>query len=185
MVILPTRRRLTGHCWHSRVDSLNKSPPHISHWAGWSVCTVKSLYPLQRLGRSHRILRSRSSRGGRSETSELLGEFDKMAARSGSKMTKFELAALEEWMTLLVALLGCTSPDSPTSLRDPVPMETTCSRQCGTETEQQHLSHSLLCLSVSSSALCLFSLLTCTKTTERHLYRVTEMLPKYHLTEQF
>lgn len=95
-MISPTHRRLTGRGWHSHVDSLNNRSPHSSQWAGWSVCSMKSLYPPQSRGRSCRSLLSRSSHGGRSETSELLGGFDKTADHGGNKMMGFELAALEE-----------------------------------------------------------------------------------------
>lgn len=43
-------------------------------------------------------------------------------------------------------------------------METTGNQQCGTETEQQHLSHSSLCLLAFSSSLFLLSWLTCSIT---------------------
>lgn len=84
-----------------------------------------------------------------------------MADHGGSRMTGIEHAALEEWTTPLSLLLWRTSLGSPTSLQDLVPMETTGSQQCGTETEQRHLSHSSLCSFVSSSSLFLFSLMTC------------------------
>lgn len=144
----PTCSKLTGHCWHSPVDLSNKTPPHISRWAGWSVCSIKSHYPPQPPGHSYRTLPSRSSRGGRSGTSEPPAGFDKMADRGGSRMTGVEPAALEERMTPLSLPLWCTSPGSPTSPQDLVPMETTGS-------------HSSLCSPASSSSPFLLSLLTC------------------------
>lgn len=152
--------KLTGHCWHSPVDLPNKMPPHISWRAGLSVCSIKSHHPLQQPGRSYRGLLSRSSRGGRSETSEPLGGSDKMADHGENKMTRVEPAALEEWMTQLSLLLSRTSPGSLTLLQDLDPMETTDIRQCGTEIEQQHLSHSLLGSSVSSLSPFLLSWMT-------------------------
>lgn len=148
--------KLTGHCWHSPVDLPNKTPPHISQWAGWSVCSIKSHYPLQRLGRSCRSPLSRSSHGGRSGTSEPPWESDKTADRGGSRTMGVE-PALEEWMTLPLLLLWCTSLGSPTLSWDLVPMETTGSRQCGPETEQRRHARSSPCSPVSSSSLFLFS----------------------------
>lgn len=159
--MLPTCSKLTGHCRHSPVGLPNKILPHISRWAGWSVCSIKAHYPLQPPGHSNRTLLSRSSRAERSGTSEPPAEFDKTAGRGGSRMTGVVHTALEEWMTPLSPLLWCTSPGSPTSPQDLVPMETTGSRQCGTETEQRHLSHSSFCLLASSSFVYLFSLQTC------------------------
>lgn len=148
----------------------NKTPPHIFRWAGWSVCSIKSHHPLQPPGHSYRSFLSRSSRGGRSGTSAPPGGSDKMADRGGSRMTGVEPAALEEWMTPPPLLLWCTSPGSPTSLQDLVPTETTGSRQCGTETERRHLSHSSLCSPVSSSSLFRSSLLTYYQMIQRHQY---------------
>lgn len=150
MQIPPTCSELTGHCWHS---------PHISRWAGWSVCSIVSRSPPQPRGRSYRTLPSRSSRVGRSGTSEPPGGSDRTADRDGSRTTGVGPAALEEWSTRPSLLLWCTSPHSPTSPQDLVPMETTGSRQCGTETELRRLSHSSLCSPVSSSSLVLLSLL--------------------------
>lgn len=72
-------------------------------------------------------------------------------------------------MILLLPLVWYMSPDSLISPQNPVPMETTGSRQCGTETERQCLSRSLLCLFVSSSPLFLFSFLTYEEIVERPL----------------
>jgi len=134
--------------------------PHISRWVGWSVCSTQSHHPLQPPGCSYRSRLSRSSRVGRSETSELPGGFDMTADRGGNKTMAVESPALEESMSQLLRLLQRTSPRSLTSLQDPVPMETTGSRQFGTETEQRHLSRFWPCSSVSSSLPFLFSLLT-------------------------
>lgn len=155
---------LTGHCWHCCVGLPNKMPPHIPQSAGWSVCSRKSLYPLQHPVHSCQTLQSRSYRGARSGTSVLLVEFDKMAAHDGNWTTEMEAAAPEEQMNLLLSLLWCKTPGSPTSPEGPVPMETTGNQQCGTETEQQHLSHSSLCLLAFSSSLFLLSWLTCSIT---------------------
>lgn len=163
MKLLPPCSKLTGHCWRSPVGLPDKIPPHISQWAGWSVCSIKIQYPLQPPGCSNRTLPSRSSRAGRSGTSGPPAGFDKKAGRGGSRMTGVVHAALEEWMTPLSQLLRYTSPGSPPSPQDLVPMETTGSRQCGTETEQRHLARSSLCSTASSSFVFLFSLLTCHK----------------------
>jgi len=147
------------HCWHSPVDLPNQRPPHISRWAGWSVCSLKSRPPPPPPGRSYRSPRSRSCRVGTAGTSEPPGGSDMTAGRGVSRTKRGAPAALEEWRTPpSLLLLWCTSPGSPTWIQDLVPMETTGSRQCGTETEQRRPSRSSLCSSVSSSSLFLFSL---------------------------
>lgn len=127
-------------------------PPHMSQQAGLSVCSIKPHHPLQQPGHSCRSLLSRSFHGGRSETSEPPVGSDKMADRGESTATKAEPAPPEGWTIQLSLLLTCTIPGSPTSLRVLGPMETTDIRRCGTETEQQHLSHSVLGSPVSSSS---------------------------------
>lgn len=86
-----------------------------------------------------------------------------MADRGGNKMMVAEPGSLEEWKSLVSRLLRCTNPGSRIWLQDHVPMETTGSQQCGTETE--HLSRFWLCSSVSSWVPFLFSLLTYSKMT--------------------
>lgn len=154
-----TCSKLTRHCWNSPVDLPNETPPHISQWAGWSVCSIKSRYPPQLPVHSYMGPLSRSSHDEKSGTSVPPAGSDKTADHGGSRTTEIEPAAPEVWMAWPSLLLWCTSPGSPTSLQYLVPMETTGNRQCGTETQQRHLAHSSLCWPVSSSPLFLFSLL--------------------------
>ena len=154
-----TCSKLTRHCWNSPVDLPNETPPRISQWAGWSVCSIKSRCPPKLPVHSYMGPLSRSSRDERFGTSEPPAGSDKMAAHGGSRTMEIEPAAPEVWTAWPSLLLWCTSPGSPTSLQDLAPMETTGNRQCGTETEQRHLAHSSLCWPVSSSPLFLLSLL--------------------------
>lgn len=141
----------------------NKTSPRISQQAGWSVWSTESHCLLQRPAHSCRSPLSRSSRAARSGTSAPPLECDKMADRGGSRMTVVEPVALEEWPTQLWLHLWCRTPGLLISFLSLVPMGTTDSRQCGTETEQQHHVRSSLCLPVSSWSLSLFSLSTCLK----------------------
>lgn len=159
--MLPTCSELTGHCRLSPVGLSNKTPPHISLWVGWRVCSITFHYPPLPPCCSYRSHLSRSSRGGRSETSEPPAGFDRTADCGGSRMMGGGPAALEEWSSPVSTLLWRTSPGSPTSPQDLFPMETTGSQRCGTETEQQHLSHSSPCLPAFFSPPCLPSWMTC------------------------